>query len=624
MNNSNKLLSDLVTYRTYARYLPYFQRRESYEEIVNRCMLMHLQKFPKLSKDITKAFSLVHDYKVMPSMRSLQFAGEAITKNNLRSYNCSAAAIDDPRVFSEALFVLLSGTGFGFSVQKHHINKLPTLKLPRQEGVFRIQDSIHGWAQALQVLVDAYFSATIRPVFEYGDISARGVRLVATGAKAPGPGPLKLMLEAVEKKLKAAIGRKLKSIEVHDIICIVSDCVVSGGIRRAALLSLFDRDDEDMLRCKQGKWWEDHPYRARANNSAVLPRSEITKEEFDYIFRACALSGSGEPGFLFRDDVDMLANPCVEIALNSLQLCNLTSVVQTGLKDKKDFLRRVYNAALIGTLQAAYTDFPFVRDGWRQITEKEALLGVSFTGIADTGDSIPEDWLQEAAKLVLETNEKYAKLIGINVAARATSLKPEGTLSCVVGSSSGIHDRHAEYYLRRFQINKTDDLYHYLKQQVPDLVEDYRLAQDTAVITIPQESPKGALLRENTSALQLFDRALKYNKNWVAPGHRYSADKHNVSVTISVKDNEWETLREVMWANRNDYSGISLLPFDGGSYQQAPFETCTQETYENLSKVVKGIDLREVREIEDTTQLNETVSCVGGACELDWSEMKKK
>lgn len=616
MDDSNKLLSDLVSFRTYAKHLSHLARRESLEETINRDMMMHLEKFPKLSRDIVKAFDNVHALKVMPSMRGLQFAGEAVLKNNVRQYNCSYLPIDDVRAFGETLFLLLSGVGVGFSVQKQHINRLPKVQLPREEGVFVTHDSIIGWAQALDALMEAYFFGRIRPIFDHSKVRPKGSYLVTTGAKAPGPEPLRVMLDAVEKKLKDSMGRNLKPIEVHDIICIVSDCVLSGGIRRAALISLFDRTDEEMLKSKSGEWWTKHPYRARANNSAVLPRNEVTKEEFDYIFKILKESGSGEPGFSWTNNTDWGFNPCHEISLNPNQFCNLTTINQTGINSKQEFLKRVHSATLLGTLQAAYTDFPYLRPIWKETTEREALLGISFTGIADANGIVQPDWLAEGAKLVLDLNEKYAKKLGINPAARTTTVKPEGTSSCVLGSSSGIHARHSEHYLRRFRINKGDSLDNYLRNVIPELVEDDLFSNTGSVVTVPQKSPQGAIVRENETALQLLERVYIYNEMWVKNGYRSGENQHNVSATISVKDHEWDEVRESMWKNRRKYSGISLLPYDGGSYKQAPFEECSKETYEEYMKKVKSIDLRQIVENEDNTNKTETVACSGGVCEL--------
>jgi ribonucleoside-diphosphate reductase alpha chain len=577
---------------------------------------MHLQQFPKLSNDITKSFRYVHDLKVMPSMRALQFAGEAVLKNNVRQFNCSYAPIDDTKVFSEALFLLLSGVGFGFSVQKRHISKLPKIKKNPESVRYLVHDSIGGWADALNMLVESYFFGKVRPDFDLSLIRAKGSYLVTTGAKAPGPEPLKIMLKKVEEKLNIALGRQLTSLENHDIMCIISDAVLAGGIRRAALISLFDRADMEMLTCKHGTWWEKHPYRARANNSAILPRDKTTREEFELIYEMCKKSGSGEPGIKWTNNEDWGTNPCCEIGLRPTQFCNLTTVNQSNIVDKKDFLGRIQAATIIGTLQASYTDFDYLRPVWQKITEEEALLGVSFTGIADSSGIVTPEWLREGALLTKEINEKFARKIGINSAARITAIKPEGTASCVLGSASGIHARHSDFYIRRIRMNKDDALAVYLKNTIPELVEDDKFSSSGVVVSIPQESPSGSILRHTETAESLFKRAIEYNTNWVREGYRSGDDQHNVSVTISVKENEWDIVKELMWSHKELYNGISLLPFDGGNYEQAPFEDCTKEKYEEMSKLVKNIDLTKVVENEDKTERIEQLACAGGICEL--------
>lgn len=617
MKLSNKILAEITAFRTYAKFVAHLGRRESLSETINRDMIMHLQKFPKLSNEITKAFRHVHDLKVMPSMRALQFAGEAVMKNNCRQFNCSYAPIDDTKVFSEALYLLLSGVGFGFSVQKRHISKLPKIKRHSESVRYIVHDSISGWADALNVLMESYFFGKNRPEFDLSLIRAKGSYLVTTGAKAPGPEPLKIMLKLVEEKLNEAIGRQLTSLEVHDIVCIISDAVLAGGIRRAALISMFDRDDMSMLTCKHGNWWEKHPYRARANNSAVLPRDKTTREQFDLIYNMCRDSGSGEPGVYWTNNEDWGSNPCCEIGLKPNQFCNLTTVNQSNIIDKKDFLSRISAATVIGTLQASYTEFDYLRPVWQKTTEEEALLGVSFTGIADSSGIVTNEWLREGAALAKEVNEKIAKKIGINPAARITAIKPEGTASCVLGSSSGIHARHSDYYIRRIRMNKDDALAVYLKNTIPDLVEDDKFSASGVVVSIPQDSPEGSITRHTETAESLFKRTMDYNTNWVREGYRSGDNHHNVSVTISVKENEWDIVRELMWSNRDNYNGISLLPFNDHTYVQAPFEDCTKEQFENLSKLVKNIDLTQVVELEDKTQRVEQLACAGGVCSLE-------
>lgn len=617
MNKSNELLSKIVTFRTYSKYLQHIGRRETLEEIINRNMTMHLEKFPKLSRDIIKAYKQVHDLKVMPSMRSMQFAGDAILKNNCRIFNCSYSPIDRPRAFAEGLYVLLCGVGFGYSVQKHHINQLPTIRKPKEEGLYIIHDSIEGWAEAVNQLVNAYFFGSIRPLFDFSSIRPAGSRLVGLSAVAPGPEPLKRLIEGVENILINSLGRKLTSIEVHDIVCIIADGVLAGGIRRAATISLFDRDDEEMLKCKHGEWWVKHPYRARANNSAMLPRWKVTKDEFRHVYEMCIKSNSGEPGFIWTSDVsmDMGLNPCSEISLNPNQFCNLSTTNLTGIKNEKDFHNRIYATALLGTLQASYTDFPYLSEKWKTVTENEALLGCSFTGIADAKVNFKAKDFQEAAKLANEVNQKYSKKIGINPSARLCAIKPEGTASCVMGSSSGVHARFDDYYLRRVRMNKSDALAKYLMQTVPDLVEDDLFSESGVVVTIPQESPKDAILRQNETAVQFFERVLFFNRNWVAYGHNSGDNMHNVSATVNYKPEDIDPLFEKLWEHRNLYTGVSLLPYDGGTYKQAPFESCSQETFNELNKKIKDIDLTNVIELEDNTKRIDQLACSGGSCE---------
>lgn len=615
MNKSNRLLSEIVAYRTYAKYLTALNRRESLEETLNRNLTMYLEKYPKLSRDIIKAFKQVHDFNVMPSMRSLQFGGEAIFKNNVRLFNCSFANITYPRIFAEALFLLLSGTGFGYSVQKHHINQLPSIRKPKEEGIYIVHDSIEGWAEALNQLMSAYFYGSIRPIFDFSKIRQKGSYLITTGAKAPGLEPLRQMLAKVEEMLKSALNRKLSSLEVHDVICLIADCVLSGGIRRAALISLFDRTDKDMLTCKHGSWWEKYPHRARANNSAVLPRVETTFEEFKNVYDMCIASNAGEPGFFWTNDIEWGTNPCAEIGLQSNQFCNLTTTNLTGIKNEKDFNNRVYAAALLGTLQAGFTDFPYLSQKWKDVTDQEALIGCSFTGIADSSNLTGEQ-LQFAAKTVLEVNEKYAKKIGINVASRTTAIKPEGTASCVLGSSSGIHARHSEYYLRRVRMNKDDELARYLTRIIPELVEEDIFSSSGIVVTIPQESPIGAITRHQETGLHLFERVKHYYNNWVVPGHRTGVNTHNISCTINYTSEEVPILFHKLWDDRFQYAAVSLLPFSDAIYQQAPFEDCSKQTFEKYDKMVKDIDLTKVLEMEDNTNRAEQLACNGGLCEL--------
>ena len=615
MDISQKILSDITVFNKYAKHIPELNRRETWDEIVTRNKNMHLKKFPGLKDEIEEAYKLVYEKKVLPSMRSAQFAGAPIELANNRIYNCAYGSVDKIDLFWEAMFLLLGGSGLGYSVQKQHVDKLPKvvgpLKRPRK---FLVNDSIEGWADAVKVLIKAYFLGKSDPVFDYRDIRPKGARLVTSGGKAPGPDPLRICINQIRKVLNNALGRKLSTLECHDIMCYIADAVLSGGIRRAALIALFSADDMDMLSCKTGNWWELNPQRGRANNSVVLHRSFTTKEQFETIWERVELSGSGEPGVFWTNNFDLGTNPCCEISLRDCGFCNLTEVNVSDVETQDDLDERVKVGAFLGTLQAAYTDFHYLRPKWQDNAEEEALLGVGMTGIG-SGKVLNLD-LKKAANIVQEENERISKLVGINKAARTSCIKPSGTSSLTVGSSSGIHAWFAPYYIRRMRVGKNEPIYSYLKEKLPQLIEDCKFKPHLeAVISFPQKAPEGSILR-NESVLDLLERVKKFNKEWVSTGHREGDNYHNVSCTISVKPDEWRLVRDWMWSNREGYTGIAVLPYDGGSYVQAPFEECSKEKYVELFKLLEQIDLTEIIEEVDDTNLNDQVACAGGLCEL--------
>lgn len=615
MDISQKILSDITIFNKYAKYVPELQRRETWEELVERNMAMHIRKYPQIKQEIKSVYSYVFKRQVLPSMRSLQFGGTPIELSNNRMFNCAFSAVDHPAVFSETMFNLLGGSGVGFSVQKRHVDKLPIIGGPSsKQRRFLIGDSIEGWADAVKVLIKAYTLGKSDPVFDFRDIRPKGARLITSGGKAPGPDPLRICLDKLRSVLNNAIGRKLKPIEVHDMVCHIADAVLSGGIRRAALISLFDKDDYDMLSAKAGAWWEENPQRGRANNSVVLHRGETTEEEFFKVWQRVKESGAGEPGIFWTNDYDVGTNPCAEISLNSNQYCNLVEVNVSDVTTQEELNARVKAATFIGTLQAGYTDFHYLRTVWRDTTEKEALLGVSMTGIA-SGGVLKLD-LKEAARLTKEENARVAALIGINSSARITTVKPAGTTSLVLGSSSGIHAWHNDFYIRRMRVGKNEPLYAYMTEKVPALIEECHFKPHLeAVMSFPQKAPEGALLRTE-SYQDLLERVKRFNLEWVAEGHNYGDNKHNVSCTISLKEDEWEGCGQWMWENRADYTGISVLPYDGGTYIQAPFEDCTEETFNEMFKHLAEIDLSQVIEIDDNTEAKDNVACAGGKCEV--------
>ena len=618
MDASQKILSDLTVYMKYAKFLPDVNRRETWEELVTRNMNMHIKKFPQLAGEIVEVYKYVYDKKVLPSMRSMQFGGKPIEISPNRIYNCAYLPIDHLDAFAESMFLLLGGTGVGYSVQKHHVEKLPEIRKPNTNRTrrFLVGDSIEGWADAIKVLMKSYFGENLStPDFDFSDIRPKGAQLVTSGGKAPGPQPLKDCLHKLKGMLDAKEdGQKLSSIEVHDMVCHIADAVLAGGIRRAALISLFSADDQEMISCKSGTWWEKNPQRGRANNSAALVRHKITKEFFLDLWKRVEASGAGEPGIYFTNDKDWGTNPCCEIALRPNQFCNLCEVNVSDIESQEDLNNRVKAAAVIGTLQAGYTDFHYLRDIWKRTTEKDALIGVSMTGI---GSGVVLGYnMKEAAKLVKEENVRVAGLIGINKSARTTTVKPAGTTSLTLGTSSGIHAWHNDYYIRRVRVGKNEAIYSYLAINHPELLEDeYFNPTSQSVISVPQKAPDGAITRYE-STLDLLERVKLISKDWVKTGHVKGQNTHNVSCTVSVKDNEWRIVGEWMWANKDYYNGLSVLPFNGGTYKQTPFEDCTKEVYEQMMSTLHNVDLSKVVEIQDNTNFSDSQACGGGNCEI--------
>lgn len=668
-DNSVQILSEITTYMKYAKYIPEINRRESWIELCERNMAMHIRKYPQLRAEIQRVYKeFVFTKKVLPSMRSLQFGGRPIELAPNRIFNCAFMPVDHVDAFSETMFLLLGGTGIGYSVQNRHVGKLPVLIGPNS-GVRRyvIGDSIEGWADAVKVLVEAYFYGKARPNFDFSDIRKKGAPLVTSGGKAPGPNPLRFCLQKIANLMDHAIetrgvATQLVPLEVHDIMCHIADAVLAGGIRRAAMICLFDRYDHGMLKAKgnfkcsiedmvriddhdnfnctvrtkwndklhqivlnkylvdqqqeTGKlpWYIFEAQRGRANNSAVLPRAEITQDEFFDLWQKIEDSGSGEPGVYFSNNLDWGTNPCCEIALRPNQFCNLTEVNASDIDSQEELNRRAAAGAFIGTLQAGYTDFHYLRPIWKETTEKDALIGVGLTGIG-SGAVLPFD-MYEAASHVLAENARVAEIIGINVAARTGTIKPAGTTSLVVGSASGIHAWHNDYYIRRIRVGKNEAIYRYLAEHHPELVADEHFnPTEQAVIEVPQRAPAGSILRHE-DVHDLLERVKRFNIEWVRAGHRNGDNTHNVSCTISVKDNEWEGVGRWMWDNRESFNGISVLPYDGGTYIQAPFEDIDEATFNERAKNLHQIDLTNVIEREDATNLAGEVACGAGGCEV--------
>lgn len=641
LNESQKLLSDIVVYNKYARYRNDLKRRETWDEIIDRYVGMMLNKHcgahfrdqwknkkvdlsnkfianVGLARQIIQNAEYLYNKDVLPSMRMLQFAGPAVEKNETRGYNCCYLPMNSYHGFSELMFLLLGGTGVGYSVQYHHVDQLPEIVKPRKERKYLIGDSIEGWADAVKELMKAYMGATkYRPRFDFSDIRKKGQRLVTAGGKAPGPEPLRLCLVKIEALLSEKEEHtKLTPSEVHDICCHIADAVLAGGIRRAALIAGFSFDDKEMATCKHGAWWELNAQRGRSNNSAIIAKNRILKKEFNEFWKIIQASGSGEPGISWTNDPEYFFNPCHEISLRPFSFCNLTEINAGTIRNQEDLEQRAKIAAFWGTLQAGFTDFHYLRPIWRQNTEKDALIGVGMTGIAN--GRVEHLDLEKAVEVVQKENIRVAEILGIRPAARCTTIKPSGTTSCVVGTSSGIHAWHSEYYIRNMQCTVGDELYNYFADHHPELIKEMDLQPGSAVIGIPMKAPSTAILRENESAIDFLERVKRFNLEWVMPGHRSGPNFNNVSATVNVKPEEWDKVGKWMWENRKYYSGISVIPYDGGTYRDAPFQDCTEYEYNKRMKYIREnpIDLTKIHEEEDNTNLTGELACGSGKCEL--------
>lgn len=629
-----QILSDVTVFSKYAKYKSDLKRRETWDEIVDRYQTMMIKKYPKLEEAIIESAKFIRDKKVLPSMRALQFAGAAMEVNNARGYNCAYLPVDSLYSFSETMFLLLGGSGVGFSVQKHHVAQLPAIikQDTFKHRTYLIEDSIMGWADAVKVLMKFYFEGGTKPKFDFRAIREKGSRLVTAGGKAPGPEPLKICLSHVDAIMeRKANGENLSPLECHDIMCHIANSVLAGGIRRSAMISLFSHDDEEMITSKYGAWWELNEQRGRSNNSAVLKRGEVSEEEFKSLWTRIEASGSGEPGIYWTNDLDWGTNPCCEIGLRPFQFCNLCEVNVSDIESQEDLNDRVATAAFFGTLQAGFYDFHYLRPIWSKTTQKDALLGIGMTGIG-SGEILKYD-LTIAANTAKVVNSMISEKIGTNEAARLTCIKPSGTTSLVLGTASGIHAWHNDYYLRTMRFNKTEDIATYMIINHPELVEDDVLRpNDTICLRIPVKAPEGSIYRTET-ALDTLERVKKFSQEWINEGHINGNNTHNVSATVSIDksrmytllDNktgyfeidEWEMVGDWMWKNRDVYNGLSVLNYDGGSYTQAPFEDITEEKYNDLISHLKSVDLKNVIEMDDLVDFGAIQACGGGACEVN-------
>ena len=617
----------------YCRFVESEGRREDWFETVDRYMdfmknhleTKHNHVMPmEIDSEMREA---IKNLEVVPSMRAIMAAGKALDRDNTAGYNCSYMPVDDPKAFDEAMYILLCGTGVGFSVEHKYVDKLPEIpdQLFDSETTIVVPDSKEGWAKSLRQVIALLYSGEI-PQWDTSKVRPAGARLKTFGGRASGPEPLNELFKFVIAKFQGAVGRKLNTLECHDIMCKVAEVVVVGGVRRSAMISLSDLEDDKMRHAKVGQWWEANPQRALANNSAVYA-TKPDVGQFLNEWTSLYHSHSGERGIFNREaavntakkngrrdtDFEYGTNPCSEIILRPYQFCNLSEVVVRATDTKQDLERKVRLATILGTYQSTMTHFPYLRKVWQKNTEAERLLGVSLTGILDnklmgeTSDKT-KAMLERLRDISVDTNLQLSTELDIPVSAAITCIKPSGTVSQLVDSASGIHTRHSKYYVRRVRGDKKDPLSTFMTDQgIPS--EDCVLRpESTTVFSFPKKSPDSALLREDITAIEHLELWLMYQKHWC---------EHKPSVTISVEEHEWPEVGSWIWKNFDDVSGVSFLPYDGGTYKQAPYEECTEEEYkELLHKMPKSIEWNSLIEIDDNVEGAQTLACTAGACEI--------
>jgi ribonucleoside-diphosphate reductase alpha chain len=612
----------------YARFIDEQQRRETWAETVNRFTEYVFNRTPTISKDTdlkNEIFDAIHNLEVMPSMRAIMTSGKAADRDNTCVYNCSYLPIDDPKSFDEAMFILLCGTGVGFSVESKYITLLPEVpeNLFESDHIIKVHDSKEGWAKAFRLIIAHLYAGEI-PKWDVSNVRPAGARLKTFGGRASGPQPLVDLFEFAVKLFKHAQGRKLNSLECHDLMCKIGEVVVVGGVRRSAMISLSDLDDERIRHAKAGPWWETAPHRALANNSAVYQETP-TVGKFMEEWLSLYNSHSGERGIFNREaarktvekyghrdpNFEFGTNPCSEIVLRPYQFCNLTEVVIRHDDTRESLLRKVRLASILGTIQATFTKFPYLRKVWQRNTEDERLLGVSLTGIYDnkltcTQGGQLDDLLAQLREEARRTNEEFAKLLGIPKSAAITCVKPSGTVSQLVDSASGIHPRHSKYYTRRVRGDSKDPLTQFLIQQgIPNEPCVYKPDQ-TTVFSFPQRAPDG-LVRADVDPISHLQLWLTYQRHWC---------EHKPSVTISVEEKDWPNVGAWTWNNFDEISGVSYLPYDGGTYRQAPYEECTEDEYLALKAKVPTIDWTLFKEVTDNVEGAQMLACVAGVCEI--------
>ena len=626
---TNYLPSDYQTFiatSRYARWLDEEGRRETWGETVGRFIDNIVRPSGVSDKDINEIEEAILNLEVMPSMRALMTAGPAAARDNTCVYNCSYLPVDHPRAFDEAMFILLCGTGVGFSVERQSISKLPEVPadINDSEDLIVVQDSKEGWAKALRKLISGLYTGDV-PKWDLSKIRAAGERLKTFGGRASGPDPLNDLFKFVVAKFKGAAGRKLNSVECHDIMCKIGEVVVVGGVRRSAMISLSNLSDDRMRHAKSGQWWENEGQRALANNS-VAYTDKPDMETFMREWLSLVESKSGERGIFSRVAADKHVarngrretgkewgtNPCSEIILRPYQFCNLTEVVVRATDTEKTLTNKVRLATILGTIQSTYTDMPYLRPVWRKNTEEERLLGVSLTGIMDNEitNNPSTKLLNKLRDSAVQTNRDYAEQLGINPSAAITCVKPSGTVSQLVDSASGIHARHSEYYIRTVRGDNKDPLTQFLTNAGIPAEPCVMKPDSTTVFSFPVKSPEGAVTRNDMTAIEQLELWKVYALEWC---------EHKPSVTITVREEEWLKVGAWVYDNFDICSGVSFLPHSDHSYAQAPYQDCDKETYEEaLAKMPERIDWLGLSEYEqeDNTAGSQTMACSGDSCEV--------
>ena len=629
---SNHLPTDYQAFihtSRYARWLEDEQRRESWPETVSRYIQNVVVPKTRDEVSIDEIEEAILNLEIMPSMRAMMTAGEALNRDNTAGYNCSYLPVDDPKSFDEAMFILLCGTGVGFSVERQFVSKLPEVPeiLFASDTTVIVKDSKEGWAKALRQVIALLYSGEI-PKWDVSKVRPAGAKLKTFGGRASGPAPLVELFNFVTAKFVGAKGRRLSSIECHDIMCKIGEVVVVGGVRRSAMISLSNLSDDRMRHAKSGAWWENDPHRALANNS-VSYTEKPDAVSFMREWMALVESGSGERGIFNRQasvkqaakngrretGYEFGTNPCSEIILRPYQFCNLTEVVVRATDTIESLSRKVELATILGTIQSTYTHFPYPRKFWQKNTEEERLLGVSLTGIMDNPLMTHENrglekTLEHLRSIAVATNAEWAERLGIPVATAITCVKPSGTVSQLVDSASGIHARHSAYYVRTVRGDNKDPLTQFMSDQGIPNEPDVMKPDQTTVFSFPMKAPTGAVVTADMSAIEQLEMWLAYQRSWC---------EHKPSVTINVKKDEWFEVGAFVYKYFDEMSGVSFLPFNEHTYQQAPYQDCDKEAYEALLETMPtSIDWTKLSEYEqeDNTAGSQTLACSGDSCEI--------